>query len=64
VQFHPEFNADITKGYIEYMHEILIQENCDPASLIKRCKETPVGSQILKRFADFVGETTADPVKS
>ncbi len=56
VQFHPEYNAEMTIKYIEYHRELLLKEGKDPDRLIKQCADTPYGFGMLKRFADIINE--------
>ncbi len=53
LQFHPEFDRDITVEYIADSKEELIAKGKKPDLLIKQCKDTPYGTEILRRFAEF-----------
>jgi GMP synthase (glutamine-hydrolysing) len=55
VQFHPEFDADITRAYIQEHRQELEAEGQDPDQLIKACIDTPIGNRLLRRFAEIVG---------
>jgi GMP synthase (glutamine-hydrolysing) len=50
VQFHPEFDADIVRAYIQADRRELIAAGQDPQSLLATCQDTPFGSQVLQRF--------------
>ncbi|WP_447928265.1 glutamine amidotransferase [Vreelandella sp. EE27] len=50
VQFHPEFNADILRAYIERVEPALIEQGEDVGTLINRIKETPQATSLLERF--------------
>ncbi|WP_447555547.1 glutamine amidotransferase [Vreelandella sp. EE22] len=50
VQFHPEFNGDILRAYIERMHDALVEQGEDVSDLIARIKETPQATSLLERF--------------
>lgn len=50
IQFHPEFNAEITTAYINYCHDALVAENQDPADLRKTCVDSKKGAELLQRF--------------
>lgn len=63
IQFHPEFDATVVKAYVEATRERLIAEGRDPDQILRRVKDTPVGSQILRRFVDLVAEH-GDPASS
>lgn len=54
VQFHPEFNQEITKDYIGAMAEALSSQGDDPDRLMEHCKETPESTSLLKRFCRIV----------
>ncbi|MFI0472637.1 glutamine amidotransferase [Halomonas sp. HMF6819] len=51
VQFHPEFNADILRVYIERVKDALIDQGDDVSELINRLRETPEASSLLERFS-------------
>jgi GMP synthase (glutamine-hydrolysing) len=54
VQFHPEFDAEVVKTYIEHYAERLRAEGKDPTALIAGCDDTPIGTTILRRFGEIV----------
>lgn len=56
VQFHPEFDAEITAAYIDYCADDLIAEGQDPAELRRSCIDSPAGTRILRRFSSLVGQ--------
>jgi len=56
VQFHPEFDADITRTYIDHSRDELLREGQDFQQLLATCRDNDFGSQILKRFATLVQE--------
>lgn len=51
VQFHPEFDADVMRGYIRGRRDALIEEDLDPDALLRAVEDTPSGDQLLARFA-------------
>jgi len=53
VQFHPEFDADITRRYVEVRREIIRGEGSDPEAMIEATASTPESSSILNRFAEL-----------
>jgi GMP synthase (glutamine-hydrolysing) len=55
VQFHPEFNAAITKKYIEYYRQDLLQAGIDPVQKKQACHETVTANKILQRFSELAG---------
>ncbi|MBV7273936.1 glutamine amidotransferase [Clostridiaceae bacterium UIB06] len=54
VQFHPEFNFEITKAYISEQKENLIKEGNDIDELYNSLKEHEYGKMLLKRFIDLI----------
>ncbi len=54
VQFHPEFDSEIMRYYIDAHREALRREGQDPELLEEKCARTPWGGRILKRFASIV----------
>ncbi len=57
VQFHPEFNAAITRSYLEARRDLLHAEGLDPEALAGAIIDTPFGETLLKRFATIVDAT-------
>jgi GMP synthase (glutamine-hydrolysing) len=55
VQFHPEFDADVVRAYIQHMHLLLRAEGQDPEALKAGTVDTPYGSKILGRFSKCSG---------
>jgi GMP synthase (glutamine-hydrolysing) len=55
VQFHPEFDADVMRAYLEARREILRSEGIDPDALVREVAETPQGPELLRRFAALCG---------
>jgi len=53
VQFHPEFNATIARGYIRERWETLIGEGLDPIELAAAATDTQDGVQLLRRFMEL-----------
>jgi GMP synthase (glutamine-hydrolysing) len=53
-QFHPEFDAEILRRYVEARREILLCEGRDPEAMISAIEETPDLAQVLERFARVV----------
>ncbi len=54
VQFHPEFNCQITKAYISHHQKELHSEKQNPVRLSALCRETEKGSLLLKQFVKIV----------
>ena len=55
VQFHPEFDADIMRRYVEARRVVLTGEGLDPDAMIRAAQETPVITSIVARFAQLAG---------
>lgn len=55
VQFHPEFGADIMRGYIRARSEVISAEGICPQELSAQVRETPLAHGLLARFAALVG---------
>jgi GMP synthase (glutamine-hydrolysing) len=53
VQFHPEYNAAITKDYILAQADDLRRAGQDVAELLQGLRETPIANSLLPRFAQF-----------
>jgi GMP synthase (glutamine-hydrolysing) len=51
VQFHPEYNSDIMKSYIEEQSEALRTAGRNDADIMQTVKDTPEAASILRRFA-------------
>ncbi len=53
VQFHPEFDADIVRGYIDAREQTIADEGLDPEALRAAARDTEDGTQVLRRFAEL-----------
>lgn len=51
VQFHPEFDADIMRSYIEIRRDALLAEGLDANELLAEVRETPQAWGLLETFA-------------
>jgi GMP synthase (glutamine-hydrolysing) len=56
VQFHPEFDADVMRGYLEGRREVLREEGLDPEALLAGVREAPEAASLLRRFVELLGE--------
>lgn len=54
VQFHPEWDAAITRLGVELSRAQLLQEGQDVEALLAGCRETPEAALIMARFGDIV----------
>ena len=51
VQFHPEWDHEVIRAYLEARREILREEGLDPEALLARVAPSPHGVRILQNFA-------------
>ena len=57
VQFHPEFDQQVLRTYIEAREEDLQSEGLDPQALLASLRPTPQAGQLLARFGRMaIGE--------
>ena len=56
LQFHPEFDAEIMRTYIDEFAESIRSNGQNPEALKQSVQETPYSRFILKRFAEIVIE--------
>ena len=54
VQYHPEFDREIMRGYVEARRDILAGEGLDPDGMLESAVETPEATGLLRRFAEVV----------
>ena len=54
VQFHPEFDAEAMRGYIDLLADDLASAGVDPAALRERVGPTDTAAGLLRRFARIV----------
>ncbi len=55
VQFHPEFDADVMRGYLNARSELVRSEGGDPEALLAGVNVPTRGETILRNFAASVG---------
>jgi GMP synthase (glutamine-hydrolysing) len=53
VQFHPEFDDDVMRGYLEAHSEILRAEGLDPNAMRIATRPSPMGPRLLRRFGEI-----------
>jgi GMP synthase (glutamine-hydrolysing) len=51
VQFHPEFDADVVRGYIAARRDTILEEGIDADALSRDAIDGPDGTAVLRRFA-------------
>lgn len=61
VQFHPEFDADVMRGYLNARSELVRSEGGNPEALLAGVHVPTRGETILRNFAASVGRTEIDP---
>ena len=54
VQFHPEFDADVIKGYVSERRDRILSYRLDPDAIAKAINDSPHGSELLRNFASIV----------
>jgi GMP synthase (glutamine-hydrolysing) len=54
-QFHPEFNADVMRAYIERKHHDMRKEGFDPRRVYQQVAATPIARRLLKMFSRHHG---------
>ena len=54
VQFHPEFDAEIIREYLEHYRGVLSAEGQDPDRLLSGVVDEPAGKLVLRKFAALV----------
>lgn len=52
VQFHPEFDGDIMRGYVEARRADLEREGLDAERTASEASDTPTGARVLTRFVE------------
>ena len=55
VQFHPEFDVEVMRGYLDGRREQVLAEGLDVDALRAGVRDAPAGPRILRRFARRVG---------
>jgi GMP synthase (glutamine-hydrolysing) len=53
VQFHPEFDADVSRRYIALRRERILSEGLDPDALMAAVAPSEHGTLLLRRFAEL-----------
>jgi GMP synthase (glutamine-hydrolysing) len=60
IQFHPEFDADIMRGYIRGRSGLIAEEGGDPVALEAACRDSAHGRALLARFGELVESAEAE----
>lgn len=53
VQFHPEFDAQIVRGYLEHRRESIAAEGLDVDALLAATRDSDHGPRLLARFREL-----------
>jgi GMP synthase (glutamine-hydrolysing) len=56
LQFHPEFDADVMRGYLDGRRDQVAAEGLDVDALRASVRDAPAGPRILRRFAKWAAE--------
>ena len=56
IQFHPEFDADIVRGYITARHGAILDEGLNPDDLRNATSDAPHGTALLRRFIELLDD--------
>jgi GMP synthase (glutamine-hydrolysing) len=56
LQFHPEFDAEIMKAYLDEYADLVRAAGKNPSFLKRSTRDTPISRSILRRFAGIVRE--------
>lgn len=51
IQFHPEMDADVVRGYIGARAEQITAEGLDPSKLVRAARDCPLAVAVLRNFA-------------
>ncbi len=54
VQFHPEFDAEVIRAYLEARRDRVVAEGLDADALVAGVRETPKARALLCRFAELI----------
>lgn len=54
VQFHPEFNTEMMRAYLERQRDTLTQQGDNPEQLLRNVQESPEAASLLPRFAELM----------
>ncbi|WP_130617021.1 glutamine amidotransferase [Dyella amyloliquefaciens] len=54
-QFHPEFNADVMRAYIDRKHHDMRREGFDPHNAFRQVAPTPLARRLFRQFSRHHG---------
>ena len=58
-QFHPEFNAEVMRAYIQRKHAHMRGEGADPQQIFSAVAATPIARRLLRQFSRRHGWSAA-----
>lgn len=58
VQFHPEFNADVMRAYVQRKREAMRREGSDPQQVWREVAATPIARRVMRGFGRLHGLST------
>lgn len=61
LQFHPEFDGAILRGYIVHGRQRLLRQGADADALVAAASDTPWSAGLLPRFARLAREQSRSP---
>ncbi len=56
VQFHPEFDGDVIRAYLDSRRAIIRGEGIDPEPLRRAARDSPHGPAVLRRFSALLAD--------
>jgi GMP synthase (glutamine-hydrolysing) len=56
LQFHPEFDAQITRHYVNHYRSALRAQGANADQLFRQCEDNGIGALVLQRFFKCVAE--------
>jgi len=59
VQFHPEFDGDVVRGYVRARAALMTEEGLVPEEALATAADTPQGAEVLRNFARVVRTRSA-----
>jgi len=59
VQFHPEFSAQVMRGYIDGRRQVMEAEGLDVAAIREATAESAAGGAVLRRFREITALSEA-----
>jgi GMP synthase (glutamine-hydrolysing) len=60
VQFHPEFDDVVVRGYVDARRAMLLQAGLDPEAIERSIAPTPAGPAILRNFVRVVRQAGSE----